>query len=80
MQYGFYFDGTRCTGCHTCVIACKDYNQLDEQCAFRQVYEYSGGSWKQDDLGAWEQDTFVYFVSSACNRCYRPRYHNDGTI
>ncbi|MFR0707306.1 MAG: 4Fe-4S binding protein, partial [Eggerthella lenta] len=23
-QYGFHFDGTRCTGCKTCVLACKD--------------------------------------------------------
>ncbi len=24
MQLGIYFDQTRCTGCHTCAVACKD--------------------------------------------------------
>ena len=28
MTYGFYFNGTRCTGCKTCVLACKDKNDL----------------------------------------------------
>ena len=27
-QYGFYFDSTRCTGCRTCEMACKDYKDL----------------------------------------------------
>jgi anaerobic dimethyl sulfoxide reductase subunit B (iron-sulfur subunit) len=26
MQYTFYFDQSRCTGCSTCVVACKDWN------------------------------------------------------
>ena len=28
-QYGFYFDQTRCTGCFTCSVACKDWNDVD---------------------------------------------------
>lgn len=28
-QYGFYFDQTRCTGCYTCTVACKDWNDID---------------------------------------------------
>ena len=27
-QMGFYFDQTRCTGCYTCAVACKDWNDL----------------------------------------------------
>lgn len=27
-QMGFYFDQTRCTGCQTCVVACKDWNNI----------------------------------------------------
>jgi anaerobic dimethyl sulfoxide reductase subunit B (iron-sulfur subunit) len=69
MQYGFHFDGTRCTGCRTCVIACKDYNDIALEYAYRQVYEYVGGSWAQDAKGAWTNDTFVYFVSQSCNHC-----------
>ena len=28
MQLGFYFDQTRCTGCCTCMVACKDWNDI----------------------------------------------------
>ncbi len=26
MQKGIYFDQTRCTGCHACTVACKDWH------------------------------------------------------
>jgi anaerobic dimethyl sulfoxide reductase subunit B len=28
MQLGFYFDQTRCVGCSTCVVACKDWHDI----------------------------------------------------
>ena len=28
-QIGFYFDQTRCTGCYTCSVACKDWYDID---------------------------------------------------
>ncbi len=28
MQLGFYFDQNRCTGCYTCVLACKNWHNL----------------------------------------------------
>lgn len=28
VQYGFYFDQTRCTGCCTCIVACKDWHDI----------------------------------------------------
>ena len=31
MQYGFYFDQNRCTGCLTCIVACQDYHNLSEK-------------------------------------------------
>ena len=52
-QYGFHFDGKRCTGCKTCVLACKDNKDLSADMSFRNVYEYGGGSWTQVD-GLWE--------------------------
>lgn len=27
-QYGFYIDSSRCTGCKTCELACKDFKNL----------------------------------------------------
>jgi len=28
MQLGFYFDQTRCVGCFTCAVACKDWHDI----------------------------------------------------
>lgn len=68
-RHAFHFDGTRCTGCKTCALACKDYNGLTSDFAYRQVYEYGGGSWTQDDSGCWTTDSFVYYISISCNHC-----------
>lgn len=72
VQYGFHYDGSRCTGCKTCVLACKDAKDLSNDFAFRQVYEYGGGSFTQDDAGCWSTDSFVYYISTACNHCESP--------
>ena len=71
-QYGFHFDGTRCTGCKTCVLACKDKNDLANDINFRNIHEYGGGDWTQDAAGCWTNDAFVYHVSVACNHCDKP--------
>lgn len=78
MQLGFHFDAWRCTGCKTCVMACKDYRDNGTDIAFRQVYEYVGGTWEQGAGGLWQQGgpagtpCFAWFVSVACNHCARP--------
>lgn len=28
-QYGFFVDSTKCTGCKTCQVSCKDEKNLD---------------------------------------------------
>ena len=71
-QYGFHYDGTRCTGCKTCMLACKDYHNLSGDVAFRQVYEYGNGEWEKDAAGAWSCTTQVYYLSEACNHCDSP--------
>ena len=50
-HYAFSFDGTRCTGCKTCEMACKDYKDLSQTVAFRKVYDYEGGTWTAADDG-----------------------------
>ncbi|MEA7184341.1 4Fe-4S ferredoxin, partial [Salmonella enterica subsp. enterica serovar Virginia] len=43
-QYGFYVDSSRCSGCKTCQVSCKDNKDLDVGPKLRRVYEYGGGS------------------------------------
>ncbi len=35
-QYGFFIDSSRCTGCKTCELACKDYKDLTPDVSFRR--------------------------------------------
>lgn len=71
-QYGFYFDATRCTGCKTCEMACKDYKDLSIDVAYRKIYDYEGGSITQFEDGSIEQNVITYHVSLACQHCDDP--------
>lgn len=68
----FFFDAARCTGCKTCVMACKDYRDLRANVAFRQVFEYVGGGWTHEEGDRFTNDVFAYYVSLACNHCMEP--------
>ncbi|WP_434361012.1 dimethylsulfoxide reductase subunit B [Parasalinivibrio latis] len=70
-QYGFYIDSSKCTGCKTCQLSCKDNKDLDVGVNFRRVYEYAGGNWVKDG-DTWRQDVYSYYVSMACNHCSEP--------
>lgn len=71
-QYSFYFDGTRCTGCKTCAMACKDYKDLRVGFAYRKVYEITQGETVRDEQGVVTTDCVSYTVSLACNHCQNP--------
>ena len=68
-QYAFYFDGTRCTGCKTCLLACLDKKDLKASMAYRKVYEYAGGETLRDGAGVLSSSCFAYTVSMSCNHC-----------
>ena len=70
-QYGFYVDSSRCTGCHTCEMACKDYHDLAETETFRRVFDYEGGALTAEGE-ALANSVFMYHVSAACNHCANP--------
>lgn len=71
-QYGFYIDLVKCTGCKTCVMACKDSHSLPVGTNYRKLFEFVEGNWKKDDSGAWVQDVSGYYVPIACNECTDP--------
>lgn len=61
---GFYFDATRCIGCHTCQIACKDRNRIMEPgILLRTVYSYEAGEYPSSEM---------YHYPATCNHCESP--------
>ncbi|MDO8637408.1 MAG: 4Fe-4S dicluster domain-containing protein [Dehalococcoidia bacterium] len=63
-QYGFYFDQSRCSGCQTCTIACKNVNGLPPgPLKYLKVYEYEKGSFP---------DVRVHMQWIPCYHCEKP--------
>lgn len=71
-QHGYYFNPSRCTGCKTCELVCKDYHDLGPDILFRRIYDYEGGTWTRTDEGAWKKTAFNYHVTVSCNHCDSP--------
>jgi len=71
-QNGFYVDTSKCTGCKTCQVSCKDDNDLPIGVNWRRVYEYGGGDWQQHEDGTYSNDVFTYYMSISCNHCAQP--------
>ncbi len=77
-QFGFFVDQSKCIGCRTCQMACKDYKHLNVATKtkvgqnFRRVYEYEGGTWQEDGDGNYTNDVFAYYTSISCNHCTDP--------
>jgi anaerobic dimethyl sulfoxide reductase subunit B (iron-sulfur subunit) len=63
-QMGFYFNQTRCTGCYTCSVACKDWHNHD------------AGSVNWMRLKVIERgefpDLFVSYLALSCCHCAEP--------
>lgn len=64
MQVGFYFNQTRCVGCKACVVACKDWNDIDAgpENWMRLLYNEEGKY----------PDVFVSYLISPCYQCEDP--------
>ncbi|MFH1775768.1 MAG: 4Fe-4S dicluster domain-containing protein [Chloroflexota bacterium] len=61
---GFYFDQTRCIGCHSCVVACKDWHDVPAgPASWRRVLPVERGEFPH---------LFLAFLSTACYHCARP--------
>ena len=64
MQLAFYFDQTRCIGCYTCVVACKDWYDVPAgPASWRRVLTIERGKYPEP---------FVAFLSTACYHCSNP--------
>ena len=63
-QIGFYFDQTRCTGCYTCAIACKDWHSVSEVTpGLMRVGIIEEGKFP---------NLFVAYLASPCYHCTDP--------
>ncbi|MBU2644250.1 4Fe-4S dicluster domain-containing protein [bacterium] len=63
-QMGFYFNQTRCIGCHTCAVACKDWHD----------HQDSAVNWMQ--IRIVEKGTFPHlflaYLAAPCYQCEDP--------
>ncbi len=71
VQYGFYIDSSRCTGCHACEMACRDKNNSEPGENYRTVSETRGGGFAPSG-DSYAQNVFAYWTSIACNHCDHP--------
>ncbi len=63
-QYAFYFDQTRCMGCQTCVVACKDWNNVKPgKAKWRNLHDVEEGAFP---------NVSVFMALYACNHCENP--------
>lgn len=64
MQWGFYFDQTRCIGCFTCVVACKDWHDVPAgPSSWLRILTLEKGKYP---------DLFVTFLRTSCYHCLEP--------
>ncbi|MGE5672890.1 MAG: DMSO/selenate family reductase complex B subunit [Mycobacterium leprae] len=71
VQLGFHVDMSSCIGCKTCVIACKDKNDLPVGQLFRRVVEVEGGTWQVEGATVIPH-LYAYWISISCNHCTNP--------
>lgn len=68
----FFMDTQICTGCKTCMVACRDKHDLALGIRWRRVYEFGGGTFVPHKDGTYTQDVFTCYLSIGCNHCHDP--------
>ncbi|MBW2370167.1 MAG: 4Fe-4S dicluster domain-containing protein [Deltaproteobacteria bacterium] len=63
-QMGIFFDQTRCTGCHTCAVACKDWHDIDAgPASLMRLIGIERGTYP---------NLFAAYLASPCYQCETP--------
>ena len=63
-QHGFFFDQSRCTGCQTCSVACKNYHALPPgPLKYLRIYQYEKGPFP---------DVRLHMQWVPCYHCEKP--------
>ncbi len=63
-QLGFYFDQSRCIGCYTCSVACKDWYDIDAgPVSWMRVKLIEEGKFP---------NPFIAYLPSPCYHCEKP--------
>lgn len=68
-RYGLVIDLERCIGCHTCTIACKLENGIENGSGIR--VETVGGA-HRDTPGGWRPRLRMHFLPVLCMHCDKP--------
>ncbi len=64
MQLGFFIDQSRCTGCHACTVACKDWHNIPAgPVNWRWLVTVENGKYPE---------VFVAYLSLSCLHCAQP--------
>ncbi|MBI2830769.1 MAG: 4Fe-4S dicluster domain-containing protein [Chloroflexi bacterium] len=64
MQLAYYFDQTRCTGCYTCTVACKDWHDVPAgPASWMRVTAIEKGKYP---------NPFLAYLASPCFHCAEP--------
>ena len=64
MQLALYFDQTRCIGCHTCVVACKDWHDVPAgPASWIRVLTIERGKYPEP---------FLAYLLTPCYHCTEP--------
>lgn len=64
VQYGFFFDQSRCIACMTCTVACKTWNQLSPgPTKWLRIYEWETGTFPTPEINT---------LFAPCYHCQKP--------
>ena len=72
-ELAFLVDSSRCSGCKTCMIVCKDKHDLPVGVLWRKVLESAAGDWTKNIDGTYTQTVRAYYVTVSCNHCDNAR-------